>query len=66
MMKEYNMSIERKQIGKKYAEAIKNNPGRGKNATKIRHAAFMEYKKALQEYLKTLKKVVKNEEKAKA
>jgi len=36
-----------KNAGKKYAEAIKNNPGKGKSAVKARVNAFAEYKEAL-------------------
>ena len=38
-----------KNAGKKYAEAIKNNPGKGKSTVKARGNAFAEYKAALVE-----------------
>ena len=37
-----------KNAGKKYAEAIKNNPGKGKTAVKARGNAFAEYKTSLE------------------
>jgi hypothetical protein len=54
------MNKDKPQFGKRYADAIKNNPGRGKNATKARHTAYMDYKKALDEYLNTMDKIEKN------
>jgi len=47
------------KAGKTYAEAIANNPGRGKNATKKRHAAFEEYKKLIDTRVRTNKVVKK-------
>lgn len=41
--------------GKAYAKAIADNPGRGKNATKKRHAAYMEYLKATDTRVRTNK-----------
>ena len=38
-----------KNAGKKYAEAIKGNPGKGKSAVKARKTAFTEYKAAFAE-----------------
>jgi len=38
-----------KNAGKKYAEAIKNNPGNGKSAGKARQNAYTEYKAAFVE-----------------
>ncbi len=35
--------------GKKYAEAIKSNPGKSKEAKKARKAALVEYKQAIAE-----------------
>jgi hypothetical protein len=41
-----------KNAGKKYAEAIKNNPGKGKSDVKARKTAFAEYTQALDEATK--------------
>ena len=45
-----------KNAGKKYAEAIKNNPGKGKSAGKARGNAFMEYKASVETEKKPEKK----------
>jgi len=39
--------LDAKQAGLKYAQVIKDNPGKGKKASKSRRDAFVEYKKSL-------------------
>ena len=43
------MSKELKALGKKYAEAIKNNPGKSMAARKARKTACLEYEAAVKE-----------------
>ena len=49
------MNKETKQAGKKYADAIINNRGKGKHKEQARHQACVDYETFLKDYFKKQK-----------